>query len=85
MKRTRVVALGFLWMLSSGCGQVEQHQLNEQHQQYLSDKGWEIKEPIEAKTIRLDIPNKRLSNLRLKSVIKRERQPYRPQRQPATP
>lgn len=46
-------------LLISGCGQ---ESLNEQHQQYLSIKGWKIKELTEERTYILDIPNELLSN-----------------------
>ena len=46
-------------LLISGCGQ---ESLNEKHELYLSNKGWDIKEPIEIETHILDIPNEMLSN-----------------------
>ncbi|MEK5147334.1 DUF4830 domain-containing protein [Psychrobacillus sp. FSL K6-4615] len=36
--------------------------LNEQHEVYLSNKGWEIRESIEVETYILDIPDEMLSN-----------------------
>ncbi|WP_088102883.1 DUF4830 domain-containing protein [Halalkalibacter urbisdiaboli] len=54
--RMFLILVGFL--IISGCGQ---ESLNEQHKQYLSNKGWEVKELIEVKTYILDIPNEMLS------------------------
>jgi hypothetical protein len=52
-----VILVGLL--LASGCGQ---ENLNEEHVQYLSNKGWEIKEYLEVDTFILDIPNEILNN-----------------------
>ena len=41
------------------CGQ---ESLNERHEVYLSEKGWEIKDSIEVETYILDIPDELLSN-----------------------
>ena len=46
-------------LLVSACGQ---ENFNEQHGEYLSNKGWEIKESIEVESYELDIPNEMLSN-----------------------
>ncbi|MFJ7736464.1 DUF4830 domain-containing protein [Lysinibacillus sp. NPDC097287] len=55
--RMFLVLVGVL--LVTACGQ---ENLNEQHDEYLSNKGWEIKESIEVETYILDIPNEMLSN-----------------------
>ena len=46
-------------LLVSACGQ---ENFNEQHGEYLSNKGWEIKDSIEVETFVLDIPNEMLTN-----------------------
>jgi hypothetical protein len=55
--RMFLVLVGILFV--SACGQ---ESLNEQHEAYLSNKGWEIKESIEIETYILDIPDEMLSN-----------------------
>jgi hypothetical protein len=52
-----LVLVGIL--LVTACGQ---ESFNEQHEAYLSNKGWEIKESIEIETYILDIPDEILSN-----------------------
>ena len=68
MKRIMVVVLGFLLMLGAGCGQDEQHQMNEQHQRYLSDRGWDIKKLLGTSTVRLDMPDVRLRNFEASGI-----------------
>ena len=51
------ILIGLLFI--AGCSQ---ERLNEQHEQYLSNKGWHIKEPIKVETHILEIPNEILSN-----------------------
>lgn len=46
-------------LLISGC---ELENLNEQHELYLTNKGWEMKELLEVDTYQLDIPDEMLSN-----------------------
>jgi hypothetical protein len=55
--RMFLVLVGIL--LVTACGQ---ESFNEQHEAYLSNKGWEIKESIEIETYILDIPDEILSN-----------------------
>lgn len=43
--------------------------LNEQHEVYLSNKGWEIRESIEVETYILDIPDEMLSNYEASGII----------------
>lgn len=45
-------------LIISSCGQ---ESINEQHQQFLLNKGWKSKELIEVNTYTLDIPNEMLS------------------------
>lgn len=52
-------------LLVSACGQ---ENLKEQHDEYLSNKGWEIKESIEVETYVLDIPNEMLSNFEANGI-----------------
>ena len=40
----------------------ELENLNEQHELYLTNKGWEMKELLEVDTYQLDIPDEMLSN-----------------------
>jgi len=55
--RMFLILVGILFV--SACGQ---ESLNEQHEVYLSNKGWEIKELFEIETYILDIPDEMLSN-----------------------
>ena len=55
--RMLLILVGIL--LISACGQKS---INEQHEEYLSNKGWEIKELIEVETYIVDIPDEMLSN-----------------------
>jgi hypothetical protein len=55
--RMFLVLVGILFV--TACGQ---ESFNEQHEAYLSIKGWEIKESIEIETYILDIPDEILSN-----------------------
>ena len=55
--RMFLILVGILFV--SACGQ---ESLNEQHEVYLSNKGWEIKESIEIETYIVDIPDEILSN-----------------------
>ncbi|WP_169891106.1 DUF4830 domain-containing protein [Litchfieldia alkalitelluris] len=55
----RIIVMLVIGLFISGCGSVR---LNEEHDQYLSDKGWEIKELTEERTYLLDIPDELLSN-----------------------
>lgn len=52
-----LILVGILFV--SACGQ---ESLNEQHDVYLSNKGWEIKKSIVVETYILDIPDEMLSN-----------------------
>ncbi|RDU37181.1 hypothetical protein DRW41_10905 [Neobacillus piezotolerans] len=49
----------------SGCGQ---ESVNEQHQQYLSNKGWKIKKIIEVDTFILDTPTELLTNFEASGI-----------------
>ena len=55
--RMFLILVGLLFV--SACGQ---EILNEQHEVYLSNKGWEIKESIEVETYIVDIPDEILRN-----------------------
>ena len=55
--RMFLILIGILFV--SGCGQ---ESLNEQHEVYLINKGWEVRDLIEVETYRLDIPDEMLSN-----------------------
>lgn len=55
--RMFLILVGILFV--SACGQ---ESFNEQHEVYLSNKGWEIKESIEVETYILDIPDEMLNN-----------------------
>ena len=55
--RMFLILIGILFV--SAC---RQENLNEKHEVYLSNKGWEIKESIEVETYILDIPEEMLSN-----------------------
>lgn len=55
--RMFLILAGILFV--SACGK---ENINEQHEIYLSNKDWEIKESIEVETYILDIPDKMLRN-----------------------
>ena len=55
--RMFLILVGLL--VVSACGQ---ESLNAQHEVYLSNKGWEIKESIEIETHKVDIPDEILNN-----------------------
>lgn len=55
--RMFLILVGILFV--STCSQ---ENLNEQHEVYLSNKGWEIRESIEVEAYILDIPDEMLSN-----------------------
>ncbi|MEK3977744.1 DUF4830 domain-containing protein [Psychrobacillus sp. FSL K6-2836] len=57
--KMKVYAMLVGLMLNSGCSQ---ESLDEQHELYLSNKGWEIKELLEVETYQLEIPDEMLSN-----------------------
>ena len=57
--KMRLFLLVIVVLLTAACSQ-EAH--NEQHVEYLSNKGWNIKELTEEETYILDIPNEMLSN-----------------------
>ncbi|MCM3357174.1 DUF4830 domain-containing protein [Psychrobacillus sp. MER TA 171] len=52
-----MIIVGILFVL--GCGQ---ETVNERHEIYLSEKGWEIKKSLEVETYILDIPDEILNN-----------------------
>lgn len=52
-----MIIVGILFVL--GCGQ---EIVNERHEIYLSEKGWEIKKSLEVETYILDIPDEILNN-----------------------
>ena len=52
-----MMIVGILFVL--GCGQ---EIVNERHEIYLSEKGWEIKKSLEVETYILDIPDEILNN-----------------------
>lgn len=56
-RKATALLIGLL--LISGCSQ---ESLDEQHELYLSYKGWEIKKFVEANTYTLEIPKEMLSN-----------------------
>ena len=55
--RMFLILVGILFV--SACGK---ESINEQHEVYLSNKGWKVKDLIEVETYRLDIPDEILSN-----------------------
>ena len=55
--RMFLILVGLLFV--SACGQ---ESLIEQHESYLSNKGWGIQKPIEVETFIVDIPDEMLSN-----------------------
>ena len=59
MKKLRMflTVVGVLFIVACG-----QETLNERHKEYLSNKGWEIKESNEIETYTLDIPDEMLRN-----------------------
>ena len=55
--RMFLILVGILFV--SACGK---ESLNEQHEEYFSNKGWKVKDLIEVETYRLDIPDEILIN-----------------------
>lgn len=61
----KAFAMFVMLLLIPGCGQ---EGLNKQHELYLSNKGWEIKELLEVDTYQLEIPDEMLSNFEASGI-----------------
>ncbi|QUG41440.1 DUF4830 domain-containing protein [Psychrobacillus sp. INOP01] len=61
----KAFAMFVMLLLIPGCGQ---ESLNKQHELYLSNKGWEIKELLEVDTYQLEIPDEMLSNFEASGI-----------------
>ena len=57
--KTRLLLLFIVLLFTAACSR---QAYNEQHEVYLSNKGWNMKESIEVETYLLDIPDEMLSN-----------------------